>query len=501
MSQLAREVILGSTADLHEAADFTRSQSAYARTSRLSYDDLESATTPLLGDGASHVAEQVAAQADRARDVEAFSHRVRIGIRASWVVNCLLLVSKTAVFLLSGSYAVLASAVDSLVDLLSQAVLATAEYQVARFDQRFPIGRTRLSELSVMACACIMFVSTSMVLREAVEALWNGFHGNPPDLQVDAVLFGVLGGATLFKLLLYVYCRVLRKNPIMVALSEDHLNDVQSNVAAVAGAAIAGYLPKYWWADPVVAILFSLLIIKSWIGICWEQAQKMIGLAAPDELVEEVSAVTTTHHAYMQLDRVTAYHHGSHMVVEVEVLLPAEMSVKESHDIALALQHKIEAIDSVERAFVHVDYARRYLEEHKVERNLKLGEKDVMKPIDIADYDPTTGQLVTPSPSTSNGGGAAGGSRSHARSPGHRSRSAGRADERSSSGGAPGAGPGAAGEQGGVPPAEHANVAARFRSGDLDSAGGSLGSGSGSASGDSPSLVSRSANGEASGAN
>ncbi len=41
-------------------------------------------------------------------------------------------VSKVAVFVMSSSYAVLASAIDSLVDLLSQAVLAVAEYQVSR---------------------------------------------------------------------------------------------------------------------------------------------------------------------------------------------------------------------------------------------------------------------------------------------------------------------------------------------------------------------------------
>ncbi|KAG2497945.1 hypothetical protein HYH03_004207 [Edaphochlamys debaryana] len=312
--------------------------------------------------------------------------------------------------------AVLASAVDSLVDLLSQAVLATAEYQMRRFDQRFPIGRTRLSELSVMACACIMFISCVLVLREAAQALWDGFHGEIPKLQVDAYLFGVLGGATLFKLLLYVYCRVLRKNPIMVALSEDHLNDVQSNIAAVVGAAIAGYMPKYWWADPVVGILFAFIIIKSWIGICWEQAQKMVGLAAPDEVVEEVRAVTVTHHPALKLDRVTAYHHGSHMVVEVEVLLPAEMSVKESHDIALALQHKIEAVDSVERAFVHVDYARRSLEEHKVERNLRLGEKDVMKPLAVPSTSPhaSAGGAGTPVNGTGAEAAGAGGSGSGA---------------------------------------------------------------------------------------
>lgn len=40
--------------------------------------------------------------------------------------------------------------------------------------------------------------------------------------------------------------------------------------------------------------------------------------------------------------------------VEMEIVLPGAMTVRESHDIALALQHKIEGLDEVERAFVHV---------------------------------------------------------------------------------------------------------------------------------------------------
>ena len=37
----------------------------------------------------------------------------------------------------------------------------------------------------------------------------------------------------------------------------------------------------------------------------------------------------------------------------MEVVLPAVMTVQESHDIALVLQHKLESFDEVERAFVH----------------------------------------------------------------------------------------------------------------------------------------------------
>ena len=46
--------------------------------------------------------------------------------------------------------------------------------------------------------------------------------------------------------------------------------------------------------------------------------------------------------------------------VEMEIVLPGNMTVRESHDIALALQHKIESFEEVERAFVHVNEIHLY---------------------------------------------------------------------------------------------------------------------------------------------
>jgi hypothetical protein len=54
----------------------------------------------------------------------------------------------------------------------------------------------------------------------------------------------------------------------------------------------------------------------------------------------------------------------------MEIVLPGNMTVRESHDIALALQQKIENLDNVERCFVHVDHMKRDGLEHKVEREL-----------------------------------------------------------------------------------------------------------------------------------
>ena len=41
-------------------------------------------------------------------------------------------------------------------------------------------------------------------------------------------------------------------------------------------------------------------------------------------------------------------------LVEIEIILPAQMTVQESHDIALLLQHKVEALPDVERGEVVV---------------------------------------------------------------------------------------------------------------------------------------------------
>lgn len=42
----------------------------------------------------------------------------------------------------------------------------------------------------------------------------------------------------------------------------------------------------------------------------------------------------------------------------MEVVMPSRMTVQESHDIALVLQHKVESFDEVERAFVHGEALR-----------------------------------------------------------------------------------------------------------------------------------------------
>lgn len=78
-----------------------------------------------------------------------------------------------------------------------------------------------------------------------------------------------------------------------------------------------------------------------------------------------------THSPYViSLDTVRAWHSGPRIVVEVDIVLEAEMTLKETHDIAEDLQTKLESLPIVERAYVHVDYETSHAPEHFLKKQL-----------------------------------------------------------------------------------------------------------------------------------
>jgi cation diffusion facilitator family transporter len=262
---------------------------------------------------------------------------------------------------------------DSVVDIISQAVLALATRYMNIHHLDYPVGRSKLEALSVLACSTIMAVTSIEVIQFSCIDLAAGFSGDVPVLEVNWIIYLSLGTGILMKLVLYLYCRtVTEREPsdILSALAEDHINDVFSNAAALVTVSLAYNFDSLWWLDPVGAIAISLVIVYRWSFMITEQVKKLIGFTAPPEWVDMVNDLAKTHDDRILLDCTRAYHFGARFNVEMEIVLPADMSVRESHDIGLALQHKIEELEDVERAFVHIDHETRDGLEHKIERTL-----------------------------------------------------------------------------------------------------------------------------------
>nr|CCA18901.1 Cation Diffusion Facilitator (CDF) Family putative [Albugo laibachii Nc14] len=331
------------------------------------------AASPLLGEHRENRRSQIAhslIHKQNGEEIEivpaATSRHVGSVIRASLIANIILACGKLYAAINSGSLAVLSSLVDSILDLTSQGLFWFSDKRMHTPSSKYPAGRRRLEPIVVIISATLMGMAALEVIQKAVETLIIGYEGTLPNIKMNQFTIAVLLFAISTKTILWYLCfRIGLTSPTARAIAQDHRNDVLSNSAAVITSLTAKLHTNLWYIDSVGAILISLYIAISWLATGSEQVQRLVGLQADPVFIDKLRNFTNNHHPKMQADIIRAYHFGSNYLVEVEVILPEKMSVREAHDISLDLQRKIEEFDNVERAFVHVDYLARGYDEHK----------------------------------------------------------------------------------------------------------------------------------------
>eukprot|EP01083_Nonionella_stella_P007067 20411_1 len=289
---------------------------------------------------------------------------VTTAVNASLVVNIALLFSKVVVFILTFSYAVIASLTDSFLDLLSQLIIFVTEHKVRQTkhkDHKYPVGKTRLEPVGILTVSVLMVMLSVTVIRESIQALVLGTHS-----VALSTLSAVLLSAVIFlKFCLWIYCRRFTHSPIARALAQDHINDVGSNVIALVVMVVAGYYPHLSWLDPAGAVVISFWIIWSWYLTGKDEVRKLVGRRASDESLDELRTICENHHPDADLDVLIGYHIGRNILVEVEMIMEKTTTLEMSHDVCIELQFQLEKFEYVERAFVHCDYMHRGYSEHK----------------------------------------------------------------------------------------------------------------------------------------
>ena len=310
--------------------------------------------------------------AEETSRAEARREVVTRAINTSFVCNVLLFFVKIVAAVSSGSISVVASTVDSGLDLTTGAIIFITQKVVRRKSPyRYPQGKTRLEPLGVIVFACVMGVSMLGLLQEAVAVIVKNI-ATPDDMalvNMDGVTAGILGGNIVLKIGLFIFCRradaFVGGNPMVEAYGDDHRNDVVSNILVVTSTLIAASFPAMWWIDPAFAICMCVYIVLDWISTAKEQIQKLAGLSAGPEFLSKVTYLACNHDVRVEkIDTVRAYHFGLKYLVECDIVLPEDMPLKEAHDIGEQLQIKIEKMEDVERAFVHLDYEWDHKAEH-----------------------------------------------------------------------------------------------------------------------------------------
>lgn len=285
-------------------------------------------------------------------------------MRISNYANILLLAFKIYATTKSGSLAIAASTLDSLLDLMAGGILWFTHLSMKNVNiYKYPIGKLRVQPVGIIIFAAVMATLGFQVLIQAVEQLVE--NKNIEKMNVDQLiwLYTIMITATVVKLALWFYCRN-SGNKIVRAYAKDHYFDVVTNVVGLVAAVLGDTF--FWWIDPVGAIILAVYTILNWSQTVLENAVSLVGKSSPPEVLQKLTYLAMTHPGVKRIDTVRAYTFGVLYFVEVDIELPEDLPLKEAHIIGETLQIKIEKIPEVERAFVHIDYECEHKPEHTI---------------------------------------------------------------------------------------------------------------------------------------
>ncbi|CAB4270689.1 unnamed protein product [Prunus armeniaca] len=294
---------------------------------------------------------------------EKLANSETFAIRISNVANMVLFAAKVYASLRSGSLAIIASTLDSLLDLLSGFILwFTAFSMQTPNPYQYPIGKKRMQPLGILVFASVMATLGLQIILESIRTLVSDEDEFSLTKDQERWVVGIMLSVTLVKLLLMLYCRTF-KNEIVKAYAQDHFFDVITNIIGLVAVLLANYFDD--WMDPVGAIILALYTIRTWSLTVLENVNSLVGKSAAPEYLQKLTYLCWNHHkAVRHIDTVRAYTFGSHYFVEVDIVLPADMPLQVAHDIGETLQEKLELLPEIERAFVHLDYEFSHKPEH-----------------------------------------------------------------------------------------------------------------------------------------
>jgi len=272
------------------------------------------------------------------------------------VTSLTLTVAKAIVGLVTMSMAVLASALDSLMDFISMtinfAAVRTAEMPA---DEKHQFGHGKAESIAGLFQAALIAVSASFLIYQAFGRILRGYALQDEALGIAIIVIAMVASGLLANMM-----KRAGQRTNSLALTAGALNygaDVWTN----AGVLVALGLEK--WAsvrnaDPIISILISLYVVASAVRIGRDSVSELMDRSLPRDMIEVVDSCIRKHGP-----RIKGYHRlrtrrvGSEKHIEFHVEVDRKLSFEEAHVLTEAVIADIERTIPGSQVTVHTDPA------------------------------------------------------------------------------------------------------------------------------------------------
>ena len=259
--------------------------------------------------------------------------------------NAVLLTFKFIAGILGHSSAMIADAVHSLSDFVTDlVVLVFVSISAKPQDQSHDYGHGKFETIATFLIGlALVAAATGIVVSGGIKlfAWWSGNDLEAPGwIALWAALLSIL-----IKEMLYQY--TVRKgktldSQVMIANAWHHRSDALSSIGAAIGIGGAIWLGQRWTVlDPLASIVVGLMLVK----VAWELLKTSIGelteCSLPAETEQEIIEIIQSFPDVQEPHNLRTRRIGNRVAIEVHVRMDGQLPLEIVHERATTIENKL----------------------------------------------------------------------------------------------------------------------------------------------------------------
>lgn len=263
----------------------------------------------------------------------------RIATIISTGVAAFLMIVKFIIGAVSGSVAVLASAVDSLLDLLvsmfNYVALTNSEKPV---DEKFNYGRGKFEAMASFIEGAVISGSGVFILYESIRKLYYKEGISNIDISIYVMAFAFCITLALVLFLSYVAKR--RNNLVIKSDALHYKTDLYTNGGVLISLVVI-YFTDFAVIDGLIGAFIALYIIYSAFSLIKESFYMLTDRALDDELVKEIESIMKGQEGLEGYHYLRTRRSGNTNFVDVHLVFNKKISLLDAHRVSDMIEEKI----------------------------------------------------------------------------------------------------------------------------------------------------------------
>lgn len=269
---------------------------------------------------------------------------IRITLWGS-VVNVALTALKFVAGIIGCSAAMIADAVHSLSDLLTDfVVLLFVKISSRPADSEHPYGHGKYETLATTIVAIALLVAGGVLAAGGVQKIVSAQHGAelvmPGRIALWAALISIAAKEIIYWLTVHVSRRV--NSPALEANAWHHRTDALSSVATAVGIGGALLFGGQWAIlDPIAAVLVSIFIIVTAGKLLHEAVQDLMEKRLPEEVEQQIREIVAQDSEMSEMHHLRTRRVGNVYSIEMHLRMHGNVSLYEAHRHSVLLEQKL----------------------------------------------------------------------------------------------------------------------------------------------------------------